>query len=52
VTSLLVGKSALRERLFGAASAKQAAIQGQGAEIPWEIVESIESTVIHIREAS
>jgi sporulation protein YlmC with PRC-barrel domain len=52
VTALLVGKSALRERLFGKASAKQAAIQGQGLEIPWEAVESIEPHVIRIKEVS
>jgi sporulation protein YlmC with PRC-barrel domain len=52
VTALLVGKSALRERLFGTASAKEASIQGQGAEIPWEIVGSIEPTAIRIKEVS
>jgi sporulation protein YlmC with PRC-barrel domain len=52
VTALLVGKSALRERLFGAASAKEASIQGQGTEIPWEAVTSIEPQVIRIEEVS
>jgi len=52
VTALLVGKSALRERLFGKASVNEASIQGQGTEIPWEAVESIEPQAIRIKEVS
>ena len=52
VTALLVGKSALRERLFGRASVQEASIKGQGAEVPWEAVESIEPDAILIREVS
>jgi sporulation protein YlmC with PRC-barrel domain len=51
VTALLVGRSALRERLFGRASVNQASIRGSAAEVPWQAVESIEPALIRIKEA-
>ena len=51
VTALLVGRSALRERLFGRAAVNDGSIQGAGAEVPWEAVESIEPALIRMKEA-
>jgi len=51
VMALLVGRSALRERLFGTTSVDERGIQGPGFEVAWSQVLAIEPDVIRIKEA-
>ena len=52
VCALLVGRSAVRERLFGRTSLEQHGTHGHGFEIPWAEVVTVEQHEIRIKEAS